>query len=359
VLVIGAGQAGLAMGRELERAGYEHLILDGATTIGSSWLNRYDSLKLFTPAAYSSLPGIPFPAAPDHLPSRLEVVDYLTNYARAFSMPIGLDEPVRALRVKGNGTFHVHTDYACYRALNVVVATGGYQAPKTPAMASMLSDSVVQLHSASYRNPSQIPDGPVVVVGAGTSGVQIARELSATRDVTLATGAPLIRLPQDFMGKSIFSWLEATGAMDVTVHSRLGRTFSRREVIIGDSAAHIAKSHGVRVVPRITRVEGNALRSENEALIKAKTVIWATGFTPSYDWLRLPVFAQNGRPIHVRGVTSVPGLYFLGLPWQHTRGSSLLGWTARDAEHITKHITNSHGEGRGQTLLTETTATAS
>jgi putative flavoprotein involved in K+ transport len=178
----------------------------------------------------------------------------------------------------------------------------------------------------------------VVVVGAGNSGVQIARELAATRDVTLATGSPLLRLPQQLLGKSIFSWLDATGAMDVTADSRLGRKFSRREMLIGDSPASIAKSHGVRIVPRITRVEGGALRAADGALVKAPTVIWATGFKPSYDWLHLPVFGQNGRPTHVRGVTSVPGLYFLGIPWQHTRGSALLGWTARDAEYLAQDM---------------------
>ena len=341
VLVIGAGQAGLAMGRELERAGYDHLIIDAARTIGSAWQNRWDSLRLFTPAAYSSLPGIPFPAAPHHLPKRLEVVDYLANYARAFNMPIALDEPVRALRLKGGNTFHAHTDYACYRAQHVVVATGGYQAPKIPAFAAMLPSTVAQLHSSAYRNPSQLSNGPVIVVGAGNSGVQIAAELSSSHHVTLATGAPLIRLPEHLMGRSIFSWLDATGAMDVTVNSRIGRRISRREMLIGESAARIAKSHGIRVVPRIVRAEGRALRAADDTLVQASTVIWATGFKPSYSWLQVPVFGGDGHPVHTRGVTSVPGLYFLGLPWQHTRGSSLLGWVARDAEYISGHISRS------------------
>jgi putative flavoprotein involved in K+ transport len=339
VLVIGAGQAGLAMGRELERAGYEHMIIDAAKTVGSAWLNRWDSLTFFTPAAYSGLRGIPFPAAPEHLPTRLEAADYLNNYARAFSMPIALDEPVRALRLLDD-TFHVQTDYTTYRALNVVVATGGYQAAKVPAFASMLPPSVTQLHSSTYRNPSQLPAGPVLVVGAGNSGVQLAREISATHDVTLATGSPLIRLPDRLFGKSIFSWLEATGAMDVTVTSRLGRKFSRREMLVGESAAHIARTHGVRVIPRITRVEGSALRASDDTLVQPKTVLWATGYKPSYDWLHLPVFQHNGKPQHARGITQVPGLYFLGLPWQHTRGSSLLGWVPRDAEFLGQQIQN-------------------
>ena len=347
VIVIGAGQSGLAMGRELERAGYEHLMLDGARAIGSAWINRWDSLKLFTPAAYSGLRGIPFPAEPDHLPSRIEVANYLQQYAKAFSMPIALDEPVRKLRRGAGGLFEVETDYALYRARQVVIATGGYQSPKLPAISAMLRAGVTQLHSSEYRNPAQLASGSVLVVGAGNSGVQIAQELSATHDVTLAAGSPLVRLPQELFGRSIFEWLERTGAMNVTVNSRVGRRVSRREFLIGESAARIGQSHGVRVVPRIVQVIRNRLRALDGSVIEPRSVVWATGFKPSYGWCDLPVFRSDGRPLHTRGVTAIPGLYFLGLPWQHTRGSSLLGWVARDAEHLAWHISRQLGNSEG------------
>lgn len=344
VMVIGAGQAGLAMGYELQRAGYEHLILDGGTSVGNAWTQRWDSLRLFTPAAFSSLRGLPFPAAPDHLPNKTEVATYLQGYARAYSMPVALDEPVRSVHIGHGGLFHVHSDYACYRARQVVVATGGYQAPRTPALSNLLPTSITQMHSSSYRNATQLPDGPVLVVGAGNSGVQIAQELSATHDVSLAMGSALTRLPERLFGRSIFSWLSSTGAMDVTVDSAIGRRVSRREMLIGETPRRIAKSHGIRLVPRIERVEGSALRAADNSLVEPRAVIWATGFAPRYEWLRLPVLREDGRPEHRRGTTRIPGLYFLGLPWQHTRGSSLLGWVARDAEYLTMQI---HGQFGG------------
>lgn len=338
VLVIGAGQAGLAMGRELERAGRSYLILDGARQVGESWRLRWDSLRLFTPARYSALPGIPFPTAPDHLASKDEVADYLRGYAHAFSMPIALDEPVRELRALGPHDFIATTDYARYRARHVVIATGGYQAPRTPPIASLVPRDVVQVHSTGYRNPSQLPDGPVLVVGAGNSGIQIARELATTREVTLASGRPLLHLPDRILGRSIFEWLERTGALDIPVSSFLGRRASRHETLIGVTPARLARVHGVRVVPRIMRTEGRALLALGGTRVEPRSIVWATGFRPSYDWLRIPVLGPDGRPRHERGVTAVPGLSFLGLPWQHTRGSSLIGWVARDAEYLARHI---------------------
>lgn len=338
VIVIGAGQAGLAMGRELERAGREFLLIDGARAVGDSWRQRWDSLRLFTPASHSALRGIPFPAAPDHLPSKNEVADYLAGYAQALSMPIALDEPVRDLRVNGVHDFIVTTDYARYRARHVVVATGGFQAPSVPPFASLLPRSVTQLHSSEYRSPSALPPGPVTVVGAGNSGVQIAAELAEAREVTLATGRALTRLPSRVLGRSIFDWLQRTGAMDITVRSFLGRRASRTETLIGLSPRDVARTHGVHLMPRIVRAEGDALRAECGKLAKVSTVIWATGFKPSYAWLNAPVFDAAGRPRHERGVTAVPGLHFLGLPWQHTRGSALLGWVARDAEYLAGRI---------------------
>jgi putative flavoprotein involved in K+ transport len=338
VLVIGAGQAGLAMGGELARSGRTFLLVDGARAVGDSWRARWDSLRLFTPAKYSALPGIPFPAAPDVLPGKDDVADYLGACATALSLPLALDEPVRDLRALGAHEFIATTDYARYRARHVVVATGGFQAPRVPVLSGLLESSVTQLHSSEYRGPSALPDGPVTVVGAGNSGVQIAAELARTRPVTLARGQTLVRLPARMAGRSIFHWLDVTGAMDVTVGSFMGRRASRHELLIGQSPRDVARAHGVRLTSRIVRAEGRALRSADGALHEARTVIWATGFRPSYNWLRIPVFDEEGRPRHVRGVTSVPGLAFLGLPWQHTRGSALLGWVGRDAAHLARWV---------------------
>jgi len=342
VLVIGAGQAGLAVGRELERAGRDFLILDGAQRVGDSWRNRWDSLRLFTPAAYSGLRGIPFPAAPDQYPGKDEVADYLANYARAFSMPIALDEPVRELRrCDGrNEHFIATTDHARYRARQVVIATGPFQAPHVPALAATLRAGTLQLHSSAYRSPAQLPHGNVLVVGGGNSGVQIAAELAAagSRTVTLAVGTTMTRLPSRVLGCSIFEWLDRSGAMSVRSTSALGRRMRTRDTLIGESPRGIARSHGVRLTTRVVGVEGSGVRAANGDRLAVDAVVWATGFKPAYDWLRLPVLGADGRPVHRRGVTAVPGLFFIGLPWQHTRGSALLGWVARDAEYLAGYI---------------------
>jgi len=341
VLVIGGGQAGLAMGRQLQRDGHRFLILDAAARVGESWRARWDSLRLFTPARYSSLPDLPFPAPPEYLPTKDEVADYLTRYARTFALPLALDEPVHALRALGPHRFSVTTGFATYEARHVVVATGGHQAPHLPALAQALSPRVVQLHSSAYRSPAQVPAGPVVVVGAGNSGAQIAAELAATREVVLATGAALRPVPARFLGKSLFWWLETTGAMRVAVDSPLGRRARHIELLLGPTPRHLARTLGVRVVPRITGADGAALVASDGGRHEPATVVWATGFRPAYPWLRAPVFDADGRPRHTRGLTDLAGLAFLGLPWQHTRGSSLLGWVGRDAAYLARQIGSS------------------
>lgn len=338
VIVIGAGQAGLAMGKQLQDAGRDFLILDGAKSVGSAWRTRWDSLRLFTPAKYSALPGMEFPADPDYYASKDEVAQYLESYARAFSLPLGLDEAVRSVHSYGAHRFTVTTDYARYQARHVVVATGGYANPAIPAFAETLSPSVQQLHSTQYRTPSQIADGPVLVIGAGNTGVQLAAELSATHEVTLAFSSKIHRLPKRFLGRSVFDWLQRSGSMEATATSLLGRYIRSRVVIVGSTPKEIAKRNGVRLVPRIVRAEGNTLRAADGARLGPKTVLWATGFKPNYPWLHAPVLDSAGRPIHTRGVTAVPGLSFLGLPWQSTRASSLIGWVAQDARYLARLI---------------------
>jgi putative flavoprotein involved in K+ transport len=338
VLVIGAGQAGLAMGRVLQKLRRDFLVIDGAARVGDSWRARWDSLRLFTPARWSALPDLPFPAPPDHHPGRDEVAGYLESYARTFAMPLALDEPVRELRRLGPHEFLVRSGFACYRARHVVVATGGYQSPRVPSVAGALGPGIEQLHSSAYRSPAALPDGPVLVVGAGNSGVQIAAELAGHREVTLALGTPARSLPARVLGRSLFDWLDAAGAMRVGADSAGARLFGRREFLIGLTPRGLARSHGVRLVPRIVDARARALVTAAGESLAPRTVIWATGFRPSYSWLRAPAFDAAGRPLHVQGLSPIDGLGFLGLPWQRTRGSSLLGWVARDAAHLARTL---------------------
>jgi putative flavoprotein involved in K+ transport len=337
VVIIGAGQAGLAMGHHLARRGVRFVILDAAPEVGHSWRARWDSLKLFTPAAYSALPGLAFPGDPARYPAREEVAAYLQEYARHFDLPIRLNEPVVELTAAGDG-YAVRTAEAVHHASRVVVATGPFQRPAIPALASRVTPSVVQIHSSAYRNPAGLPAGEVLVVGAGNSGVQIAEELAASRPVTLAVGQRLPRLPESLLGRSIFWWLERSGAMEVTRDSWLGRRMRERETLIGSSPAMLARSAGVRRIGRVDAVEGATLRTSAGEAVSPAAIVWATGFRDDYAWLRVPVLDAAGRPIHRRGVTAAPGLYFLGLPWQHTRGSALIGWVGRDAAVLAEHI---------------------
>jgi putative flavoprotein involved in K+ transport len=339
VIVIGGGQAGLAMGWHLARQDRDFLILDRAPRLGDAWRARWDSLRLFTPAAHDALPGMEFPAEPDHLPGKDEVADYLERYAWVFGLPVRSGERVLAIRrAPAGGGFLVQTSTTVYEADQIVLATGPFQTPLIPGVGSALPREITQVHSSRYRNPSQLPDGPVLVVGGANSGVQIAAELGATRPTWLAVGDELPRLPTTLFGTSVFTWLERIGAMDLSVGTKLGRGACARDVLIGESPRRIARALGVKLTGRVTRPTQKGVRTADGAVIEPATVVWATGFRMDFSYVKLPVFDERGRPIHLRGATAEPGLYFLGLPWQHTRGSALLGWVGRDAAHLAEQI---------------------
>jgi putative flavoprotein involved in K+ transport len=330
VIVIGGGQAGLAMGYHLAERGIGFVILDAAEHVGDSWRTRWDSLRLFTPTRYSGLPGMPFPGDPDRYPGKDEVADYLVAYAARFALPVRGHERVLALR-RGADGWTAETETGLYEAPQVVVATGPFQRPAVPTLGRGLPAEVVQVHSASYRNPAQLPAGDVLVVGAGNSGVQIAEELSRTHRVHLAVGERMLRLPQRVLGRNLFWWLEKTGVMDVSVQSLLGRRMSRTDTLIGKSPRML---RDVRLHGRAVEVRGDAVLMAGGGRVSPASVVWATGFRPHFGWIDAPVLDGRGAPAHRRGVSVAPGLYFLGLSWLHTRGSALLGWVGRDAEHL-------------------------
>jgi putative flavoprotein involved in K+ transport len=339
VVVIGGGQAGLAMAWHLTRRGMRFVVLEAGPELGHVWRDRWDSLKLFTPAQYSSLPGQPFPAPADTYPTRDAVADYMHTYAKAFDLPVTLNARVTDLR-RVRDSFEVRAGDDVYRTRQVVVATGPFQAPFTPPPARTLDPSVTQMHSAAYRNPQALPDGAVLVVGGGNSGLQIAEELAAAgRQVDLSIGATYPMLPQRMLGRDLFWWLHRLGLMRVSANSRLGRRMQARgEFIIGTDRRRLQRA-GVRFRPRVVDAHGRTVRLADDSTVDVTTVIWATGFRPDYSWLHIPGVADGGSIAHRRGVTEVPGLYFLGLPWQHTRGSALLGFVHHDAAYLADRIT--------------------
>ena len=336
VAVIGAGQAGLAVGYFLARQGRRFVIVDGADSVGAAWRNRWDSLILFTPRRYDSLPGLAFPGDPDGYPTRDEVITYLENYSANFALPVQLNSTVRSL-TKQEATFVLNLDDHTIKANQVVVATGPFQTPRVPRFAGELSPDTFQTHSANYRAPRDVPPGVVLVVGGGNTGFQIASELSSTHDVHLSIGSRQTPLPQRVLGRDLFWWLKATRVLDKTVDSRLGQRLRSRDTLIG-STRRALRREGVTIKPRAIGASGHTVYFADGTGLVVAAVIWATGFGLDHSWINLPLATEHNQPHHRRGVTDTPGLYFLGLPWQHTRGSALLGWVKDDAEHLAQHI---------------------
>jgi putative flavoprotein involved in K+ transport len=351
VAVIGAGQAGLAIGCLLARQHRRFVILDGADSIGAAWRDRWDSLVLFTPRRYDSLPGLAFPGDPDGYPTRDEVVGYLEQYASTFELPVELDRTVRSLAKNGRA-FELELDGRTIEADQIVIATGPFQTPRVPSFAGQLTPEVFQTHSLDYRRPSDLPRGTVLVVGGGNTGYQIATELSATHQVHLATGAHQTPLPQKLAGRDLFWWLATTKLLHTPVNSRLGQKLSGRDTLIG-STRRAVKRHGVKLKPRATDASERTVSFADGTELSVDAVIWATGFGLDHPWVDLPVFESQGEVVHERGVTAMPGLYFLGLPWQHTRGSALLGWVKDDAEYIARQIASFQPNGSAKTRAPE------
>jgi putative flavoprotein involved in K+ transport len=337
VAVIGAGQAGLTMGYFLVRQGRRFAILERADSIGSAWHERWESLTLFTPRRYSALPGLSFPGDPDGYPTRDEVIAYLERYAETFQLPIELNSEVKKLERGDNERFRLELEHRTIAADQVVVSTGPFQKPFVPKLAQKLSPDVFQTHAVGYRRPSDVPQGTVLVVGGGNTGFQIAKELSATHKVVLSVGTRQKPLPQRVLGRDLFWWLTKAGILSKNIESRLGRKLSTRDTLIGSSPRELKRRYGVELKPRTADADRGTVRFEDGSELALDAVIWATGYRPDYSWIRLPVF-DDGRLRHRRGVTDVPGLFFLGLTWQYTRGSALIGWVRDDAEFIAERI---------------------
>jgi putative flavoprotein involved in K+ transport len=326
------------MGSFLSRRKQRYLIVERAGSVGAAWRERWDSLTLFTSRKYDSLPGLDFPGDPAGYPNRDEVIAYLDEYARRFELPVRFDTDVRRLGSDDSGRFVIETDGGTIGADQVVVATGPFQRPFVPGLASQLAPSVHQAHSVEYRKPSDVPLGTTLVVGGGNTGFQIAEELSSTHDVVLAIGSRQTPLPQRILGRDLFWWLTKSGVINKTVESRLGSRMQHRDTLIGSSPRRLRRRHGVSIRPRVIEAQGKTVRFEDGGELDVDAVIWATGYSPDYSWLDLPVLEGEGRIRHRRGVTDLPGLYFLGLYWQWTRGSALVGWVKDDAEYIAQQI---------------------
>ncbi|WP_245588613.1 flavin-containing monooxygenase [Deinococcus pimensis] len=347
VVVIGGGQAGLALGYYLQRLNLTFVILDAQARTGDSWRQRYDSLVLFTPAKRDALPGLPFPGKRERYPTKDEVADYLEGYARHFQLPVRHSTRVLSVEDHGSG-YSVDTTRGPFRARQLVIATGPFGTPYLPGFADKLDSDVTQLHSSAFRNATQLPPGRVLVVGSGNSGAQIAAELSRTHDVTVAQGRPQPQVPQRRLGRDVFDWLHLLGLMHVSAESRLGQRLKTQDPAIGTDLRALANQGAIRLAARAVSAEARTVTLADGTTVPVDGVVWATGFKPDYGWLRLraPVLDDQGEPVQQRGVTRAPGLYFLGLPWQRRRGSALLGGVGSDARLLALEIARRQVEDR-------------
>ncbi|MFB6363384.1 flavin-containing monooxygenase [Paenibacillus elgii] len=338
VLVIGAGQAGLAMGYYLKQQGVSFTLLEANDRIGDSWRNRYDSLVLFTPRRFS-LPGMPMSGDPNGMPNKDEVADYLEAYAKHFSLPVKLKTQVVSMTKTSQG-FLLETNRGSYRAGKVIVSTGPFHTPFIPGFASGLPDEIYQTHSSEYRNPGELRDGPVLVVGAGNSGAQIAVELSRERLVYLSAGSELHFNPLYALGKSIFWYLDLFGIIYAGADSLAGSWLKKQpEKIYGLELKSLLADQKVLLKPRAVEARRNRIVFENGSEAEVSNIVWSTGYRSDYRWIQIDGATDSqGRPIHHGGVSPVSGLYYLGLPWQSSRGSALLGWVGRDASKLAEKI---------------------
>jgi putative flavoprotein involved in K+ transport len=362
-VVIGGSQSGLAIGYFLKKRSLPFVILDENERIGNAWRKRWDSLRLFTPARYNGLPGMPFPRRPWAYPTKDEIAGYLEAYARAFELPVRTGVKVDRLAKTGD-RFEVKCGQQTLFAENVVVATGAFNNPRVPSFARELDERIVQLHSKDYRNPSQIQAGGVLVVGAGNSGAEIAMELAPHHQTWLSgpdtgqeparAGTRLDHLLTPMM------WFVATR---LTVNTALGRKLRDhfldppRGIPLGRVRRKDFAPAGIKRVPRTTGVNNGYPLLEDGTVLTVSNVIWCTGFRPDYHWIDLSLPTHNGLPIHDRGIVeSCPGLYFVGLLFLYSLSSALVGGVGRDAEHIVDHIVSTRLSKKDDAVATATTA---
>jgi putative flavoprotein involved in K+ transport len=346
-IVVGGGQAGLSVGYHLKKRGLAFVILDANDGIGGAWRNRWDSLRLFTPGCYSALPGMRFPGDPHAFPTKDEVADYLEAYATRFELPVQTGVRADGLSRKGD-RFIVSAAGQRFEADNVVVAMATHQVPWAPPFARQLDPSVVQLHAADYKNPSQLRDGGMLVVGMGNSGAEIAAELAATHPVSVA-GRETGRVPFDIDGlvaRYVFQPMlfGLIGHYVLTVNTPMGRRVRPKLLAHGAPVVRVnpkdLAAAGVERVGRVVGVRDGLPLLEDERVLEASNVIWCTGFRPDFSWIDLPVFGDERRePIHRRGIIdSEPGLYFVGLFFLYAMSSGFFRGVGRDAEYVVKAI---------------------
>jgi putative flavoprotein involved in K+ transport len=344
-LVIGGGQAGLAMGYQLARRKLSFRILDAHDRVGDAWRKRWDSLRLFTPARYAGLPGMPFPASGNAFLGKDVVADYLEHYATHFQLPLSTGMKVNRLS-KRDGRFLVETDKQHFEADQVIVAMANYQVPRVPSFASELDPNIVQIHSHHYRNPSQLKPGNALVVGAGNSGADIAMEIARTHPTWMSgkeSGHIPFQIDTFFARLFLFRLVRFIGHHVLTLGTPIGRKQYPKLLTSTTPLVRVKPKElvnaGVERVERVVGVRNGRPLLAGDRTLDVANVIWCTGYEPGFSWIDLPVFDEKARPMHERGVVHrVPGMYFVGLHFLYAMSSATLIGVGRDAEHVAKAI---------------------
>ena len=345
-IVIGAGQSGLATGYFLQKAGHDFIILDANQRIGDTWRSRWDSLRLFTPARYDGLAGVPFPAPPHYFPTKDEMADYLEAYASHFNLPVRTGVKVDILSREGN-RFTISAGDQRFEADNVVVAMATFQKPHVPAFARDIDPGIRQIHSIDYRNPDQLRDGGVLIVGGGNSGAEIGIEVARGHQTWMSgrdTGHVPFRI-EGVAARLILIRLVLRGLYHhlITIDSPLGRKIRPKLISQGGPLIRTKSQDliaaGIERVPRTVGVQDGHPLLEDGRILDVTNIIWCTGFTPGFSWIDLPVMGEK-EPRHERGVVqSQPGLYFVGLNFLYAISSTMIQGVSRDAEFIVRQIT--------------------
>ena len=350
-IVVGGGQAGLATSYHLKRLRLDHVILDENERVGAAWRNRWKSLRLFTPGRYDGLPGMPYPGPSESYPDKDEIADYLETYAARFELPVKKGAKVSRISTAGD-RYLVATENSLFRAENVVVATGAFHHPRTPAFAESLDPNIVQIHSSDYRDPSQVAAGPVLVVGSGQSGAEIALDMAREHEVWLSgidRGEEPGR-PGSITDRLVTPIMVFAATKVINVANPIGRKvrdhflYPPRGIPRAGGTRKRVLDAGIKWVGRTAGARDGRPELEDGRVLDVATVIWCTGFVPDYRWIELPIFDSYGFPVHARGVVEThPGLYFMGLLFQRTLSSALLMGMGKDAEYVATHIRDRQG----------------
>ena len=345
VLIVGGGQAGLATAFHLTQANKSFLIVEKNLRLGDNWRQRYDSLVLFASRRYSHIPGLKMKGDQKGYSGKEEIADYLENYAAHFKFPLALGSKITNVIKQGDKYLATYNDsngmaqQISSRAL--VIATGGFQKPNLLKCASNLSDDVLQLTTKNYQRPSQIPSGPVLIVGDGATGRQVAKELNQTHEVILASSNNHSIKPQKIFGKDYFWWLDKLGLLKANKNSILGNYMRSRNHLPGkDLKLRKLKKAGIQIENKVQTIQGDKIYFKGNNRARIKSVIWAIGYHSDYSWLKLKgIVCERGDFLEERGVSKVvKGLYCIGKSWQWTRGSATLTGVGSDAKFIVDNI---------------------